>query len=228
MNFWIKYERHINIIAIIFIIIMLLFICYRIVIYDTKINALTMSIANIEANMSPVADGMPEYLGLGAAPVPAVSDVRKIMVNITGAVAEPGVYILEEGSRLIDLIEMAGGAHEYADIERINRAAHLQDASHIRIPFIGDSEYDFALIDVVLDEGVDETGSASAASSGLININTATQAELERLPGIGPVIAGNIIAYRQLHGPFTSAEQLLNVNRVGQAVFNNLRHLITY
>jgi len=225
MNFWIKYERHIDIIAKIFMIIMLLFICYRIVIYDGQINALTRTVANIEADTSGAADGMPVLLGQNTGMDTVAVATNTIVVNIVGAVKEPGVYVLDEGARLIDLIEIAGGAHEYADLERVNQASHLHDASHIRIPFIGESEDDFSLISVIIDGG---TSSADTSSSVLVNINTANQTELERLPGIGPAIAGNIITHREANGPFTSVEGLMNVNRIGSSLFENIRHLIVY
>jgi len=223
-----KYERHINIVAKFFIIIILLFICYRVVIYDAQINELRRTVASIETSLAGGDDGMPQYLGMAqpAANVIAPRDSAStyITVNITGAVNAPGVYTLVEGQRLVNLIELAGGEHENADIERVNQAAHLQDASHIRIPFIGEHE-DFVLANVVVDGGAASAG-ASGSGSGLVNINTATRAEFETLPGIGPVIAGNIVDFRELNGPFNHIDDLLSVNRVGDVLLGGIRHLI--
>jgi len=219
-----KYERHINIVAKIFIIIILLFICYRIVIYDAQINELRRTLASIEMSLAEGADGMPQYLG-AAQPAENVTASREgITLNITGAINAPGVYTLDEGSRLVDLIELAGGEHADADMERVNQAARLQDASHIRIPFIGEYE-DFVLANVVIDAGAVGAG-ASGSGSGLVNINTATRAELETLPGIGSVIAGNIVDFRELNGPFNHIDDLLSVNRVGDALLGGIRHLV--
>jgi len=219
-----KYERHINIVAKFFIIIILLFICYRIVIYDNQIDELRQTVANIEADMARGDDGMPVLLG-GSVAVAAVQERDSITVNITGAVLSPGVYTLYYGSRLIELIELAGGAKDEADLERVNQAAHLQDAAHIRIPFVGEYE-GFALANVFIDSGVAGAGGASNDSSTLININTASRAELETLPGVGPVIAGNIIDFRERNGSFNHIEDLLSVNRIGATLLEGMRHLI--
>jgi len=227
MGIWGKYERHINIIAKFFIIIILLFICYRIVIYDAQINELTRAIANIESSGISFAEGMPVHMSQSY-PEYIREEHLGIMVNITGAVIEPGVYVLDESARLIDLVELAGGAHERADMERVNLAAHLQDASHIRIPFV-DDEGDFELLSVVEDAGagaMNSMGGASDAGLGLVNINTAGRSDLESLPGIGPVIAGNIIGFRELNGPFTHLEDLKSVNGIGPAVFGSIRDFI--
>ena len=219
-----KYERHINIIAKIFIIIILLFICYRIVIYDNQINELRQAVANIEADMARGDYGMPMLLG-GSVTAAVYEERDSITVNITGAINSPGVYTLDYGARLIELIELAGGAYDNADLERVNQAAHLQDASHIRIPFIGEYE-DFALANVVIDGGTPRSSAASNEGRALINVNTASSAELETLPGVGPVIAGNIIDFRERNGPFNHIDDLLSVNRIGAALLEGMRHLI--
>jgi len=224
MSFLGKYERHINIVAKFFIIIILLFICYRIVIYDNQIDELRRAVANIEADMARPDYGMPTLVS-GYVPVAVQQERASITVNITGAIASPGVYTLDEGSRLIELIELAGGAHDEADLERVNQAAHLQDAAHIRIPFVGEYE-GFALADVFVDSGVAGASSASNANPALVNINTASRAELETLPGVGPVIAGNIIDFRERNGSFNHIDDLLSVNRIGAALLESMRHLI--
>jgi len=224
MGLWGKYERHINIIAKIFIIIILLFICYRIIVYDAQINELRREISSIEASFSPGADDMPVHLG-ALPPVVNIAEPPSIIVNITGAINTPGVYTLDEGSRLIDLIYLAGGALADADMERVNQASHLQDASHIRIPFV--NEYgDFSLANIVVDAGIAGTNTTGSQGSGLISINTATTGELEALPGIGPVIASNIVDFRDRNGPFNHIDDLLSVNRIGATLLEGIRHLI--
>jgi len=225
-----KYEWHVDIITKIFMIIILLFICYRIVIYDQRIDELALMI-RVENQAS---QSMPVYLGSNyEEPVTAP---RIFALYITGAVIYPGVYGIEEGSRVSDLIALAGGAHNDANLEVLNLAALVEDARHVRIPFI-DEEDNFEPVPVFADsdtgligqEGAQTGGGGTAAAySGPININTASLSALMTLPGIGEVVAGNIINYRTAHGPFTSLEELMNVNRIGQATFDNIRHLITY
>ena len=140
-----------------------------------------------------------------------------IVVHIEGAVNQPGVYTMPYGSRINDVLALAGGPTEEADLARINLAAFLEDAQQVIIPITReDGEDDFV-----------PEQAAPAQGSGLININTADQAQLTTLPGIGPVIAGNIIAHRESHGPFATIEELRNVPRIGAVTLENLRDLVT-
>ena len=140
-----------------------------------------------------------------------------IVVHIEGAVNQPGVYTMPYGSRINDVLNLAGGPTEEADLARINLAAFLEDAQQVIIPIAReDGEADFA-----------PEPAAAQQDSGLVNINTADQGQLTTLPGIGPVIAGNIIAHRETHGPFATVEELRNVPRIGAVTLENLRDLIT-
>ena len=225
MGYLRKYEWHFDIIAKIFMIIILLFICYRIVIYDQRIDELAAMIGAPPQN----ALGMPVYTGQNVISPESEGMVQIFTLYITGAVINPGVYDIEEGSRIIDLIYLAGGAHEDADLEILNLAARVEDARHVRIPFIGE-EATFESIPVFTGaDGAAQGGEASAyIYTGPININTASLSGLMTLPGIGEVTANNIINHRNTHGPFSSLEELLNVTRIGQSTFNNIRHLIVY
>jgi len=232
MGYLRKYEWHVDIITKIFIIIILLFICYKIIIYDQRINELNQTI-QIEMQNN---RGLPVYTGMDVSPAEIAPALQIFTVYITGAVAHPGVYNIDEGSRISDLIALAGGAHDEANLEVLNLAALVEDARHVRIPFLGD-EIAFETVSVFADSDsgiigsiTPESGNESAAPAytGPVNINTANTAGLMSLPGIGGVVAGNIINYRNTHGPFTSLEELMNVSRIGQATFNNIRHLITY
>lgn len=140
---------------------------------------------------------------------------RTIKVYITGAVVSPGVYEVQEGARVDDVLQLAGGQTEEADLLRLNLAAYVSDAQQIIVPTVGE------------DSVLLETESVSTAESGLVNINTADKALLETLPGIGPVIAGNIIEYRTQNGFFKSIEDIMNVNRIGEGIFANIKGLIT-
>jgi len=142
----------------------------------------------------------------------------EIVVHIEGAVNNPGVYAVSEGSRVNDLLILAGGATDEADLSRVNLAAFLQDAQQIIIPIYGE--------EFVQLEQTTATGQGSGGS-GLVNINTADAAQLTTLPGVGAVIANNIIAHREANGPFATIEQLTNVPRIGAATLANLREFIT-
>ncbi|MCL1936193.1 MAG: helix-hairpin-helix domain-containing protein [Defluviitaleaceae bacterium] len=140
-----------------------------------------------------------------------------IIIFISGEVENPNVFELPYGSRVIDAIEIAGGATDNADINKINLARIISDSEHIIIPHYTEQNI------VTEMQNTQNTNN----SSGLININTADSATLQNLPGIGPSISQNIIRYREQHGNFTSIEQIQNVNRIGQNIFNGIRDLIT-
>lgn len=147
-----------------------------------------------------------------AEPIP--DKIAEIVVHIEGEVNEPGVFTLPYGSRVNDVLALAGGATEYADLARINLAAFLRDAQQVIIPAIG-GEYELPARQSATDE------------SGLININTADARLLETLPGIGSVRAGNIIAHREAQGPFSAVDQLINVPNIGSLTLEGIRNLVT-
>ncbi|OGY25900.1 MAG: hypothetical protein A2Z24_02355, partial [Candidatus Woykebacteria bacterium RBG_16_44_10] len=143
-------------------------------------------------------------------------DSAKIMVDIEGAVVNPGLHSLDPDSRTDDAIRAAGGFSSKADrswvSKNLNLAARLGDGQKIYIPKIG--------------EVVGNTtagGQVASEISGKVNINTATEAQLDTLPGIGPVRAGKIIAAR----PYKSTEELLTKKVVGEATFEKIKNLIT-
>jgi competence protein ComEA len=137
-----------------------------------------------------------------------------IFIHIVGAVNSPGIIELPVGSRVFDAIEQAGGATSDADLNRVNLAARLQDATQIFIPFEG--------------EEIPEAFAASEGSSGgLVNINTASLAELQTLPSIGPVLAQSIIDFRETRGGFSSADELIHVSGIGERTLERLRPLVT-
>ncbi len=129
-----------------------------------------------------------------------------LYVYVTGAVPRPGVYALPRGSRVKDAIEAAGGFLAEADREQLNLAAPLADGEWI---------------EVLTSEEAQSLGSL------LVNINEATAAELEELPGIGPTLAQKIVDYREEHGDFARVEEIMDVPGIGQATFERIRDLIT-
>jgi len=139
-------------------------------------------------------------------PVQATRVPLSIVVHVTGAVMSPGVYELPEGSRVVDAIQAAGGFAEGAADEHLNLAAKLSDGQRIRVPWLSE-----------IKEG---------EGKALININTATAAQLQSLPGIGPAIAQRIVEYREKSGPFSRVEDLMKVSGIGPKVFANILDLI--
>lgn len=144
-----------------------------------------------------------------------------ILVYVSGAVAIPEVYALPAGSIVRDAVLAAGGLTSEADPDRINLAQRLNDGDHVHIPRVGE-----AASAPATEETASESTAATPTPSGPININTATQEELEWLPGIGPALAARIIAYREAHGPFTSPEQIQNVSGIGPAKYADIKALI--
>ena len=138
-----------------------------------------------------------------------------ILVDVAGWVRRPGVYEFTSGARVIDAIEAAGGARPGAQLQALNLAAPLADGTQILVPEEGATPVAGA------------TGPGTASSGGLVNVNTATNAELETLPGIGEVIAQAIVDHRTEHGPFTSVDQLLDVSGIGDATLESIRELVT-
>ena len=139
---------------------------------------------------------------------------KTIMVHISGQVYHPGVFELIQGTRVVDVVELAGGLTKQADLDRINLAKKLVDEDKIYIPSID-------------EEGpVQIEGINSPESTGLLNINSCTQKELEDLPGIGEVIAGRVVEYRQ-KTRFTSTEDIKKVSGIGDAKYEQIKDLIT-
>ncbi|NLO83336.1 MAG: hypothetical protein GX094_09825 [Clostridiales bacterium] len=147
---------------------------------------------------------------------------KKIKVYITGQVKKPGVIELDEGSRLIDAIELAGGALDNADLKRVNLAVKVKDEGMYYIPEIGE-EIDGQNITGMVDS---HSAGSSSESGQKININTADEAMLDTLPGIGPSKARSIIEYRNQNGPFQSIEEIKNVPGIGDKTFEQLKDLI--
>jgi competence protein ComEA len=141
-----------------------------------------------------------------------------IMADIKGAVKTPGVYMAEEGERVVDLIEKAGGLTSDADASKVNFSMRVVDEMVVYIPKIGEEG----------GEGVaGQSSIATGGESNLVNINSADSSELETLPGIGPAKSSAIIEYREKNGPFKTIEELKNISGIGEKTFEKLKDLIT-
>jgi competence protein ComEA len=141
-----------------------------------------------------------------------------LVVDIKGAIKQPGVYELQTGARVHQLIDLAGGLLNDADELAVNLAAPLEDGMAIYIPRKGEETTNqFRL----------PTGHEEVQEKGKVNINLATSDELQSLTGIGPSKAEAIIAYREENGPFTSPEGLLEVSGIGEKSFEKIKEEIT-
>ena len=131
---------------------------------------------------------------------------EKIIIYIIGCVKTPGVYELDVDSRVSNAVDAAGGLSETADLTKINLAYKLEDGQKITIPSINDkTDENSTYEDFITDSSentISQTNSTSVQKSSIVNINSATQTELETLPGIGPSIASKIISYRNENGKF--------------------------
>ncbi|MFT4213304.1 MAG: ComEA family DNA-binding protein [Microbacterium sp.] len=146
--------------------------------------------------------------------VPTVVDEAQlptIYVHVFGAVARPGLYRLDDGARVVDVIAAAGGLADDADESGVNLARPLSDGEQLYVPVVGE----------------DQSGAEATADDDRVNLNTADAAALDTLPRIGPALAQRIIEWREANGSFTSVEDLLAVSGIGETVLAGLRELVT-
>jgi len=162
---------------------------------------------------------------------------NKIYIYVTGEVNVPGVVILDEGSRIVDAINAAGGTTANANISKVNLVYILEDGMKVNIPnnieLKDSSSFEYITInsgDEVKDDYYKDNSSVDKEvrnKDEIVNINTATQTELETLPGIGPSLALKIINYRKENGKFSSIDEIKNVSGIGEAKFENIKGFIT-
>ena len=141
----------------------------------------------------------------------------KIAVYIAGEVVNPGVYYIDEGSRLNDVIDICGGFTEYADISELNLAEMLNDSDKDDIPRLE--------VEKEIKESESDSEIQEENNNNLVNINKATKEELKSLNGIGDILADNIINYRKTN-KFNSIEDILNVDGIGESKFNSIKEYI--
>lgn len=135
------------------------------------------------------------------------NEESRVLVYVVGAVKEPGVYELQRGSRVYDVVQAAGNVLPYADMESVNMAEPVEDAMRVYIPLNPER--------------------TTPAAAGLVNINHASGTELETLPGIGAKTADKIIEYRNEHGGFRSKEELKEVPTIGEGKYAKVSERIT-
>lgn len=135
-----------------------------------------------------------------------------VVVHVAGAVQRSGVYRLNDGDRVVDAVAAAGGMAANAEPDAINLAARLVDGQRVYVPKVG--------------EAVPQVGDAGAPS-GPLDLNTASEEQLDDLPGVGPATAAAIVAHRETNGPFGSVDDLGDVRGIGPAKLDSLRPLVT-
>ena len=151
------------------------------------------------------------------------SSKETIVVHVSGAVNNEGIVELEADSRVADAIEKVGGLKPDANMKEVNLASKLEDGMKIYIPSNTEQE-----VQVNSNtNNIMQNSTANKNQTSKININTATQEELDSLPGIGPSTALKIINYRKENGKFSKIEDLKEVSGIGEAKFNQLKGLIT-
>ena len=165
-------------------------------------------------------------------PAPSPEPVR---VQIVGAVAAPGIYSVAKGAYLEDLVRLAGGFTAAADVERINLVWRIDRSLLIRIgertqtgapPGTTGVSGAGAAVQVT-DQVSFQEGEGGGETTGPLDLNAATVAQLDALPGIGPSVAAAIVAYREKNGPFRRAEDLMKVSGIKQSRFDAVKDLVT-
>lgn len=154
-----------------------------------------------------------------------------IVVHITGEVKKEGVIYLKRGARIVDAIKEAGGETKEADLSQVNLAYELQDGQKIYIPNKNEkiSQYIIGKNGETMNDNSANTGNESTSynkEEAKVNINTASQAELDSLPGIGPALAQRIIDFRVENGNFNSIEDIQNVKGIGDSKYEDIKDKI--
>jgi competence protein ComEA len=158
----------------------------------------------------------------GVAPRPVVPRLpvaaSRLVVDVVGAVRQPGLYRLSQGARIADAVARAGGAKRSADLAAINLAASLADGEQVVVPERAPTG--------VGVRGPPGAGSTAGAAQGPVHLNTATLEQLDTLPGVGPATAQKILDYRTEHGAFSSVDELDAVPGIGPKRLEDLRKLV--
>lgn len=158
-----------------------------------------------------------------------IEETKNIIVHISGQVVNPGVICLKENSRIVDAINEAGGLTNFADLNKINLAYVLEDAQKIYIPSVNEEEEKEYVINRSGEKDIVTDGANSVSASKekiMININTATIEELQKLSGVGESTAAKIVNYRKENGKFTSIDDIKNVSGIGENKFNKIKDYI--
>jgi competence protein ComEA len=168
----------------------------------------------LPASTTTPAAPLPPSPGLGAGATEAPH--ARVVVDVVGAVRRPGLYRLEQGSRIADAVARAGGATPKAELAQVNLAAPLADGEQVVIPKRG--------LPVAVAPAAGSSG--GAAATGPVQLSTATLEQLDTLPGVGPATAQKILDYRAKHGAFRSVDELDAVPGIGPKRLDQLRDVV--
>ena len=221
MNYLIKNKK---ITLGILVIIIIISICYYI--YSENTNFLSIQEENLEIDEQ-------ESESLNTKDNDTTNETKEesvIIIHVSGAVNQPGIVELSENGRIADAIEKAGGLKEEACIDEINLAYVLEDGIKIHIPTVEEQKKKDNVennnLYITSESKITEKNN-NPKKTGKININTATQEELETLPGIGPTTSLKIINYRNENGKFKSIEDIKEVSGIGENKFNTIKDMIS-
>lgn len=190
-------------------------------------------VLGIENDNANITEGQEEGIGKEKTNKIGIIDSKKtVIVHVVGEVNSPGVVTLNEGARIIDAINAAGGKTEEADLSKVNLAYVVEDGIQIYIPSIrdvrtvGESQFirEDAGEDIINTNASNEDNSNQGAK---VNINIANVEKLQTLPGIGQSTAQKIVDYRTQNGKFKTEEDLKNVTGIGESKYNSLKDKIT-
>ncbi|MFQ8697624.1 helix-hairpin-helix domain-containing protein [Peptoniphilus harei] len=198
------------------IVFLLLIIGYQYYDNHSKDDAkefLKINTAGIIDNKEKSLDENTKELEIEKAP----EESEEIMVHISGAVNSPGILRLDSSKRMVDALDLAGGAREDADLDRVNLAARLHDEEKIYIPKVGEVQENMTTL-------VSSPSSSGPASK--ININSADLSELTKIPGVGEKTAQKILDYRA-NNSFSSIEDIKNVPGIGDKKFESMKDYIS-
>ena len=160
----------------------------------------------------------------------SLNENNKIIIHIAGEINNPGVYELEEKSRISDAIKIAGGISENANLENVNLAYELQDGQKIKIPSIKDvnnANNNDESKDEIITDGIDDEIIQDSNSLGKkININKAVLSDLTKLPGIGESTAKKILDYKKQNGNFNNIDEIKNIPGIGESKYNQIKDYI--
>lgn len=203
-------------ISIIIAIIILIVIGIYFIINNFEKNENEFEISNIEFEENKIENINAE-----------IEEKSQIIVHIAGEILNPGVISLDEGARIIDAINKAGGITNEADLSKVNLAYILEDAQKIYIPNVNEKEIIENMSSEIVKSGSTQENSNTGEklkNGEKININIATQKELQKLTGIGESIALRIINYRKENGKFNTIEDIKNVSGIGESKFNKIKN----
>lgn len=185
-----------------------------------------------EIQFEPLESQKAGLMGALAASEPVPNE---IVVHVVGAVKSRGLYRAKPGDRVQDAIDGQGGSLKDADLEAVNLAAHLEDGTQLLIPRKNKPEESAKVAEPYRGGGSEiyrakpktaDSSQTESAPSGKVSLNTANQAQLESLPGVGPATAKKILEYRQAHGGFSSIDELLSVKGIGPKKLEAVRPFV--